>query len=87
MAKKKKKKKGKKNQSLVQNANERSNEGEIHWDSLPNIKRKEFDNKLRPLHVELVKLQEWVKAALYSLPACCGGSGPVRSQLVQPGRR
>jgi polyphosphate kinase 2 len=27
------------------------------------IKRKEFDKELRPLHVELVKMQEWVKAS------------------------
>ena len=26
------------------------------------MKRKEFDKGLRPLHVELVKMQEWVKA-------------------------
>ncbi|TES93368.1 MAG: polyphosphate kinase 2 [Anaerolineales bacterium] len=63
MAKKKKKKKGKENQSLVQIADELTNEGEIPWESLPKIKRKEFDKKLRPLHVELVKLQEWVKAS------------------------
>ena len=29
----------------------------------PKMKRKEFDEKLRPLQVELVKLQEWVKAS------------------------
>ena len=27
------------------------------------MKRKEFDEKLKPLHVDLVKLQEWVKAS------------------------
>ena len=63
MAKKKKKKKGKENQSLMPIANELTNEGEIPWESLPKIKRKQFDKKLRPLHVELVKLQEWVKAS------------------------
>ena len=63
MAKKKKKKKGKENQSHVQIADELTNEGEIPWESLPKIKRKQFDKKLRPLHVEMVKLQEWVKAS------------------------
>jgi len=63
MAKKKKKKKGKKNQSHVQIADELTNEGEIPWESLSKIKRKQFDKKLRPLHVEMVKLQEWVKAS------------------------
>src|SRR6187399_908670 len=29
--------------------------------SAPKLKRKEYDEKLRKLHVELVKLQEWVK--------------------------
>jgi polyphosphate kinase 2 len=29
--------------------------------SAPKLKRKEYDKKLRKLHVELVKLQEWVK--------------------------
>ena len=27
----------------------------------PGLKRKEYEQKLRKLHVELVKLQEWVK--------------------------
>ena len=58
MAKKKKKKKGKENQKTV---DELTNAGELPWESLPKIKRKEFDKQLRPLHVELVKLQEWVK--------------------------
>ena len=60
---KKKKKKGKENQSPVQSADGLTNEGENPWESLPKIKRKEFDKKLRPLHVELVKMQEWVKAS------------------------
>ncbi len=60
MAKKKKKKKGKENQKK---ADELTYAGGEHWESLPKIKRKEFDQKLRPLHVELVKLQEWVKAS------------------------
>jgi polyphosphate kinase 2 len=63
MAKKKKKKKDKENQSVVQIPDELNNEGEIPWESLPKIKRKQFDKKLRPLHVEMVKLQEWVKAS------------------------
>src|ERR1700720_959750 len=29
--------------------------------NLPGLKRKEYEQKLRELHVELVKLQEWVK--------------------------
>ena len=29
--------------------------------SVPGLKRKEYEQKLRELHVELVKLQEWVK--------------------------
>ena len=32
-------------------------------DEKKKIKRKKFDRELRPLHVELVKLQEWVKAS------------------------
>ncbi len=30
-------------------------------DNVPGLKRKEYEQKLRKLHVELVKLQEWVK--------------------------
>jgi polyphosphate kinase 2 (PPK2 family) len=29
--------------------------------NVPALKRKEYEQKLRKLHVELVKLQEWVK--------------------------
>jgi polyphosphate kinase 2 len=29
----------------------------------PKMKRKQFENELKPLHVEMVKLQEWVKAS------------------------
>jgi polyphosphate kinase 2 (PPK2 family) len=29
---------------------------------VPGLKRKEYEQKLRKLHVELVKLQEWVKS-------------------------
>ena len=57
MAKKKKKKKGKEKQKVTDEL------ASVTWESLPKIKRKEFDQKLRPLHVEMVKLQEWVKAS------------------------
>jgi polyphosphate kinase 2 len=57
---KKKKKKGKEKQRIP---NELTSAGGTSWESLPKIKRKEFDTKLRPLHVEMVKLQEWVKAS------------------------
>ena len=30
--------------------------------NVPGLKRKEYEQKLRNLHVELVKLQEWVKS-------------------------
>ena len=29
--------------------------------NVPTLKRKEYEEKLRQLHIELVKLQEWVK--------------------------
>jgi polyphosphate kinase 2 len=66
MAKKKGKKKNKKskeNQELEQVQVEVSVEGEVLAEPKPKIKRKEFDNLLRPLHVEMVKLQEWVKVS------------------------
>jgi polyphosphate kinase 2 len=68
MAKKKSKSKKKKNK-------ERSEEqelaaglmqveaGETPGEPRPKMKRKEFEAALRPLHVELVKMQEWVKAS------------------------
>jgi polyphosphate kinase 2 (PPK2 family) len=40
----------------VANKNRKSKEA-----NLPGLKRKEYEQKLRKLHVELVKLQEWVK--------------------------
>jgi len=55
MAKKKGKKKNKKKFEQVQAG--------LPTESKPKMKRKEFDEKLKPLHVELVKLQEWVKAS------------------------
>ena len=63
MAKKKKKKKPYKAHYHVQTVEEHTEVGGNPWESLPKIKRKEFDQKLRHLHVELVKLQEWVKAS------------------------
>ena len=56
MAKKKGKKK-KKNQAEV------SVEIEVSGEPLPKMKRKEFDKLLEPLQIEMVKLQEWVKAS------------------------
>ena len=55
MAKKKGKKKSKKKFEQVQAG--------LPTESKPKMKRKEFDEKLKPLHVDLVKLQEWVKAS------------------------
>ena len=66
MAKKKGKKKNKKskeNQELEQVQVEVSIEGEVPAEPKPKMKRKQFDKELRPLHVEMVKLQEWVKAS------------------------
>src|SRR5215204_1347325 len=40
----------------VANKNRKSKDTDV-----PRLKRKEYDQKLRKLHVELVKLQEWVK--------------------------
>jgi polyphosphate kinase len=40
----------------VANKNRKSEETNV-----PGLKRKEYEQKLRELHVELVKLQEWVK--------------------------
>ena len=58
MAKKKSKKKKKDNNGEVVVV---GNSGP--WEPKPKMKRKQFDKELRPLHVELVKLQEWVKAS------------------------
>jgi polyphosphate kinase len=52
---KKKDKKDKKNKQQVEDT---ENSGEPK----PKLKRKEYDELLEPLQVELVKLQEWVKA-------------------------
>ena len=64
MAKKKgksKKSKAMKNLDRVQATD--SVESEFHGESRPKMKRKEFEKELKPLQVELVKLQEWVKAS------------------------
>ncbi len=68
--KKKKEKEEKKMEQLEQAQGEvaASTEGESTASELPaepkhKIKRKEFDKELKPLHVEMVKLQEWVKAS------------------------
>ena len=37
-------------------------EGNIPSEPLPKMKKKDFEKELEPLQVELVKLQEWVKA-------------------------
>ena len=65
MAKKKSKskKKSKEAQNLEQAQVEVSTAGEVPGEPRPNMKRKEFDNQLKPLQVELVKLQEWVKVS------------------------
>ncbi|MGW8249554.1 MAG: polyphosphate kinase 2 [Anaerolineales bacterium] len=65
MAKKKgkSKKKSKKKQNREQVLAEASIEGGVPGEPKPKMKRKEFEEALRPLHIELVKLQEWVKAS------------------------
>jgi polyphosphate kinase 2 len=59
----KKKKKSKEKQNLEQAQTVVSVEGEVSGEPKPKMKRKEFEKLLRPLHVELVKMQEWVKAS------------------------
>ena len=64
MAKKgKKKKKSKEKQNLEQAQTVIFVEGEDPGEPKPKMKRKEFEKLLRPLHVELVKMQEWIKAS------------------------
>ena len=67
MAKKKgkgkKKKKSKVERNLVQAQAEVSTGFGVPWEPQPKLKRKEFDKKLRPLHIEMVKLQEWIKVS------------------------
>ena len=64
MAKKgKKKKKSKEKQNLEQAQTVVSVAGEVPGEPKPKMKNKEFEKELRPLHVELVKMQEWVKAS------------------------
>jgi len=55
------------------------------------VKKKVYEKDIARLHVELIKLQEWIKApvvlpALRPPPPGGGRDDPVRSQLVQPGR-
>jgi polyphosphate kinase 2 len=65
MAKKKgkSKKKSKEMKNLEQVKAAAPVESELHGEPRPKMKRKEFEEALRPLHVELVKMQEWVKAS------------------------
>ena len=71
MAKDKDKKKNKKrkekqaaDQSLASTSIDvGSNGSEVPEDSHPALSRKEFEKALEPMQVELVKLQEWVKAS------------------------
>ena len=64
MAKDKKKKKNGKEKKLDAANIDVSNlsEGNIPSEPLPKMKKKDFEKELEPLQVELVKLQEWVKA-------------------------
>jgi polyphosphate kinase 2 len=61
--KEKKKKKSKEKQNLEQAKIVVSVAGEVPEEPKPKMKNKEFEKELRPLHVELVKMQEWVKAS------------------------
>ena len=57
-----KKKKGKKDSTKMKESTPLA-ESEVTKDPGRKMKRKEFDRELKKLHVELVKLQEWVKAS------------------------
>jgi len=64
MAKKKgKKKQSKKKQKLEQPQAQVLNEAGATAEPKPKMKRKAFEAELRPLQIELVKMQEWVKAS------------------------
>jgi polyphosphate kinase 2 len=65
MAKEKKKKGKKKNKKKVELETPSVDAGEVPDEGEPRAKmrRKEFEDALEPLQVELVKLQEWVKAS------------------------
>ncbi len=64
MAKKKgKKKQSKKKQKLEQVQAQVPNEAGATAEPKPKMKRKAFEAELRPLQIELVKMQEWVKAS------------------------
>jgi len=56
-----KKKKGKKDLEGKQKHSSDQKEGDVNIGPRPKMKRKEFEEALEPLQVELVKLQEWVK--------------------------
>jgi polyphosphate kinase 2 len=60
--KKKNKKKSKQEQELAADQTQ-VEAGEATDEPKPKMKRKEFEDALEPLQVELVKLQEWVKAS------------------------
>jgi polyphosphate kinase 2 len=65
MAKDKDKKKNKKEKQKEQHTDEAVREAALDGkpaEPKPAMKRKDFDDALEPLQVELVKLQEWVKA-------------------------
>lgn len=49
------------NKHHSKHSKEHPDQPETHVEPLPGMKRKEFEQKLKPLQVELVKLQEWVK--------------------------
>jgi len=57
------KKKGKKKEKKANIDKTVAVGGSGPWQPESKIKRKQFDKELRPLHVEMVKLQEWVKAS------------------------
>ena len=63
MAKKKDKRKKKEKQNLEQAQTQVSVEDEVPGEPKPNLSNKEFEKALRPLHVELVKMQQWVVAS------------------------
>jgi polyphosphate kinase 2 len=61
---KKRKEKGSADQSLASTSIEVGpNRSEVPEESHPALSRKEFEKAMKPLQVELVKMQEWVKAS------------------------
>jgi polyphosphate kinase 2 len=63
MSKKKDKKKKEKHNAEQVDMPVTPAESAVAEEPRPKMKRKEFDRELKKLHVELVKLQEWVKAS------------------------